>query len=159
VLPPTLRELVRDPIYRPYFTHRPKLYACQARVDARPWAVYGRLMVADEDAAPRWRAGTYRTYHDAFAVVKDALRNDQTYTDVALVSRSVLYHPPVGLVWTRWGARLEWCGRCRRPTYYRKRPNHHALRHAPVLTSDEAYRCYYCGMRRVAQPGYRVRRR
>lgn len=143
VIPPDLRTLLRNPTYKRYFLTPPRIVACQ--IIGQPWQVYAKYVVAGPEGDPeiRWRGGRFRTYADAFAVAKRQLK---AADDVAIVSRAVLYPPPPGL---RWAPHMDWCGRCRRPTIYAVRPRHHALRAAPVLTTDEPFRCYYCGARRV----------
>jgi hypothetical protein len=150
LIPPNLRTLLTDPIYRSYFLRPPAPVACQ--MIGQPWQVYVKTIVAGPEDVPevRWRGGRFRTYADAFACAKRQLK---AADDVVIVSRAVLYRPPDNFGWS---PGLEWCGRCRRPTRYAVRRNHHALRGAPVLTDDEPYRCYYCGARRVFAGGFRA---
>lgn len=163
-LPPNLRLLLEDPAYRKMFTTAPRLVHCQTVPGARPWAVYARATVetAEGDVQTAWRGRLCPTYRDAFQAARDALRaldddEQPVYDDVALVSRSVLYPPPPGFYWIMeypGGTRMGWCGRCRRPTNFRIRPRHHALKRAPALTNEEPRRCYYCGMREAGMPRY-----
>jgi hypothetical protein len=67
------------------------------------------------------------------------------YRDVALVSRRMLFEPPVSVRHTI-EYPFEWCPRCRRPTMYRALQRHHAV---VVLTLQDPYRCYFCGIRRT----------
>ena len=165
-LPPHLRLLLEDPAYRKMFTTAPRLVHCQTVPGARPWAVYARTTVetAEGDVETAWRGRLCPTYRDAFQAAKDALKAEDDdgwrYDDVAVVSRSVLYDPPPGfyrIMEYPGGTRMGWCGRCRRPSNFRVRGRHHALRKAAALTNDDARRCYYCGMRQAAQPRYRER--
>lgn len=167
-LPPNLRLLLEDPVYRSMFTTAPRPVYCQTVPGARPWAVYARTTIetAEGDVETRWVGRLCPTYRDAFEAVKRALRAEDStgdgdatwrYDDIALVSRSVLYPPPPGFYWTMeypGGHRMGWCGRCRRPSNFRIRPRHHALKKAVALTNDEPRRCYYCGMREAAMPRY-----
>jgi hypothetical protein len=164
-LPPTLRQLLEDPIYRKMFTTPPRPSFCQTVAGARPWVVYRRTTgeTAEGDAVTRWTGALCVDYPTAFRCARDALRaldgDELAYSDVALVSRSVLYGPPRGFQWFSYpgGHLMYWCGRCRRPSNFRYRPKHHALRNAPALVRDpaEAKRCYYCGMRWLGMPAYR----
>jgi hypothetical protein len=143
--PPTMRVLLEDPVYRAMFKTIPHLAPSLAY--GQPWAVWGRLTTG------KWRGGKFHTYADAWRVVVKAVRST-TYEDVAIVSRRQLFAPPPGAIWDY---PFAWCSRCRRPTMFAVRPNHHALRDAPVLITDRSEprdKCYYCGMRRVAMPAY-----
>lgn len=140
--PPTIHTLLEDPAWR-RMVKRVPLLAPPLRW-GHPWAVYARRMDG------RWTGGTFATYRDAWLVVVKAVRNP-SYEDVSIVSRRQMFGPPEDFVWD-WP--FEWCSRCRRPSSFIVRPHHHALRSCIVLTSDDPYRCYYCGMRRVAMPAY-----
>lgn len=136
--PPTMRDLLDDPVYRKFVRTVPRLASNLAH--GTPWAVWARKTDG------RWMGGEFSTYADAWAVVVKKVR-DTTFEDVAVVSKRQLfrtipagYRPP-------WG--FDWCSRCRRPTTYAIRPGHHGLRKAPAITTDEPYRCYYCGARAV----------
>ena len=141
--PPSLRQLLDDPIYRAYMKTIPDLSA--NLTIGNPWAVWVRKVEGT------WAGAMFHTYRDAWPVVVKAVR-DSRYEDVALVSRRQLFPPPPSFYWDE--MYYQWCGRCRRPTSFAIRPRHHALRLAPVLTLDDPYRCYYCGMRRCAMPAY-----
>jgi hypothetical protein len=140
--PPTMRDLLDDPFFRPYVKTIPPL--APNLTAGTPWAVWARLRDG------RWRGANVATYRDAWTIVVKAVRNPG-YEDVSVVSRRQLFVPTPTLRWNHhpWSYQYDWCGRCRRPTSYAIRPNHHALRKTPVLTFDEPYRCYYCGARRV----------
>lgn len=171
-LPPTLRQLLEDPIYRKMFRTPPRLSFVQTVAGARPWAVYLRMTTEDAegDLVTRWRGARCIDYPTAFKFARDQLRAEDsdgdggavpTYSDIAVVSRAVLYPPPPGFDWRlqyAGGHLMGWCGRCRRPTNFRYRPKHHALKNAPARTRDDAKSCYYCGMRQAGMPAYRVTR-
>lgn len=154
-LPPTLRVLLEDPVYKRMFTTPPRLSFVQTVPDARPWVVYRRTVTEGAEGEPvtRWTGARCPTYPAAFTYARDALRARDgdafAYDDVVVVSRAVLYAPPPGFYWTDYpgGFSMHWCGRCRRPSNFRIRPKHHALRNAPALTRDDARRCYTCGAR------------
>jgi hypothetical protein len=141
--PPSLRQLLEDPIYRSFIKTIPVL--SPNLTNGNPWAVWARSTEGP------WRGSNFPTYRDAWAVVVKALRNPG-YEDVTIISRRQLFPPPIHFYWDY---HYEWCSRCRRPTTFAIRPRHHALRSAPVMTLDDPYRCYYCGMRRCAMPEYR----
>lgn len=144
--PPSIHLLLDDPVYRKMFRTPPRLPASLQY--GNPWAVWGRLTDG------KWKGGTFPTYADAWRVTVKAIKSEW-YEDVAIVSRRFMLAPPPGATWD-W--QYEWCSRCRRPTSFAIRPNHHALRKAPALITDTAEpreRCYYCGMRRVSMPTYR----
>jgi hypothetical protein len=138
--PPNMRELLDDPIYRKFVMTIPRLSPSLAW--GNPWSVWARKIDG------RWMGGHFHTYRDAWAVVVKKVR-DTSFEDVAVVSKRQLFTtlPLGGHGWRiPWG--YEWCSRCRRPTSYAIRPQHHALRTSPVMTTDDAYRCYFCGARR-----------
>lgn len=143
--PPTMAYLLEDPAYRAMFKTIP--YLPPSLEHGKPWAVWARRVDS------RWQGGLFTTYRDAWAVVVKALRSP-TYEDVSVVSRRMMFEPPPNAFWDY---QFEWCCRCRRPTSFAIRPNHHALRNAPALITDRnepRERCYYCGMRRVAMPTF-----
>lgn len=136
--PPSMRELLGDPIYRKFVKTIPRLSPTLAW--GNPWAVWARRRDG------RWMGGQFPDYTTAWAVVVKKVR-DHDFEDVALVSKRQLFtRLPVGYQ-VPWG--YDWCSRCRRPTTYGIRPHHHALRKAPVITHEDAHRCYYCGARAV----------
>ena len=156
--PPILRDLLSFGSYRQYFRTNPPM---PDNLINNPWQVWGHK--ADNSG---WSSWCVRTYRDAYTIVKEWYNQTHIYDDLCIVSRTVLFKEP----WTQekhlqsgkiiseyptfkglWDRNeYEWCMRCRRPTifeYWRK-PTHRALRLAPILTIDEPYRCYYCGVRR-----------
>lgn len=143
--PPTLNSLLEDPVYRRMFKTIP--YLPESLRWGNPWAVWGRTIDGP------WRGKLFTTYADAWAMTVKCLRNP-AYEDVSIVSRRLMIAPPTAATWD-W--HFEWCSRCRRPSSFAIRPNHHALLRAPALitdTSEPRERCYYCGMRRVSMPAY-----
>ncbi len=141
--PPTMAYLLEDPAYRKMFKTVPHLPASLEW--GEPWAVWARRT----DGA--WRGGNFTTYRDAWGVVVKALRSP-LYEDVSIISRRKLFAPQPGCFWDY---PFQWCARCRRPSSFINRPNHHALRKAPALITDPnepRKKCYYCGMREVAMP-------
>jgi hypothetical protein len=85
------------------------------------------------------------------------IRSDD-YLDVSIVNKRYLTAPLRSLTTALDVAglsRYPWCPRCRRPTYYGAfTEKHHALRLQPALTTDEPFRCYYCGIRKEMAKGY-----
>lgn len=144
--PPHLAALLEDPVYRAYMKTIPWL-APNLRA-GEPWAVWARKTTGS------WAGGKFTSYRDAWAVVVKALRNP-AYEDVAIISRRQLYAPPPGFMSDVAFWNYHWCWRCRRPSSFGIRPNHHALRDSPVVNPDTPDRCYFCGMSRSAMPGYR----
>lgn len=95
-----------------------------------------------------WQRGQYTDYADAFRAMRKQLEKPDT-ADVSLVCKRKMFLPPIGFKWNT--SRYQWCARCRRPSTFRVRYSHHALKGAD-LTTDESIRCFYCGIRRVAMP-------
>ena len=141
--PPTMRELLDDPFFKPWMMTIPRL--SPNLQTGQPWSVWARMRDG------RWRGANVETYAQGWSIVVKAVRNHDAYEDVAIISRRQVFVPGNALRWNHhpWSYGFDWCGRCRRPTSYGIRPNHHALRKAPVLTMDDPYRCYYCGARRA----------
>lgn len=174
ISPPTIFDLLDDPVYRAYMKRVPTAHFSLSY--GQPWQVWART----EDG--RWLTRKFDTYAAAWNVLVKYYRRRGEIGDIALVSRRLFYGPPgewrkvkvkranktpVGQPLTfrydieerwyptfAWDAGLEWCGRCRRPTTFRKLwPDHHALRRQPCLsTDDDPVRCTYCGVRRTATP-------
>ena len=172
VTTPTLRELMDDPVYRAYMKRVPPAWAIHGLTYGDPWQVWLKT------ARGTWKTGRFPSYRDVWPKVVAGLRSDDT-TDVALVSRRVFFAPPgeyytvkvkrtptaanpkpfrIETRWRpvfHWDAGLEWCGRCRRPSWFARLPaKHHAIRtHPTVALEGDPARCVYCGIRREAQPG------
>lgn len=147
LVPPTLRELREDPIYARYIGRNPRLP--ENVRGGMPWQIVARRHV--EAPGSTWALKLMPSYADAYRRVLRMIEDTQ-WEDMAIVSRRTLFKPPVGFTWDE--GRFRWCGRCRRPTLFRFMRSHPALKNAPVLTDDEPFRCYYCGMRQVAQPTF-----
>lgn len=172
--PPTMHELLDDEIYRAYVKRSPRTTVTvlgetkphPGLTIGDPWQVWART------AEGKWRTGKFPTYRDAWQTTIKAYRNPDV-ADVALVSRRVFFGPPGHwekykvrnprtnvIEWRErwvvdyhWDAGLEWCPRCRRPSAFRNlHATHHALKRQPTLTEDDAFRCVFCGIRRVAFP-------
>lgn len=168
--PPTIRDLMDDPVYRSYMRTPPVTIGNPSLTFGQPWQIW--VQTRDD----RWKTGRFSTYPQAFNMMARAVKAPNA-SDVALVSRRVFFPPPG--VWEqykvkvrrrdgsvvietreRWvqtfifdDIRFEWCPRCRRPTEFRwLHWTHHALRQQPCLTEDDPHRCMYCGIRRVAVP-------
>lgn len=153
--PPSLRMLWDDDTYRSFLERKPRLPTNLQH--GQPWMVAARWTDDYIYEMNKSRAWAHRNYCDYFQALDFALEllDRRAIADVAVISRRKLYQPFVNFTWE---PRFSWCGRCRRPTLFRKTSAaHHALRNAPAITLEDPYRCYYCGMRRVAQPNYKER--
>lgn len=148
LIPPTIHELLDDPLYRKYVKTRPYLPVNVQH--GHPWQLWVRTHPVG-DQPSQWRGAKLATYDEAWTLLVKAYRNTAKYADVAVVSRRVFYGPPEGFLWD---IGYEWCSRCRRPSTFRERYSHHALRNAPAIATEDAYRCYFCGIRRIIMPAY-----
>jgi len=147
-LPPDIRELLQVPEFLRMMKTAPWLPQNLRQGD--PW----RLWALKNDGV--WVTLEYPTYADAWRVLVKAVRAPERFQDAAIVNKRRMTAPPDGLerALRRAGFTGPWCPRCRRPTYFGAfKPTHHALRLMPVLSEDEPFRCYYCGIRRVATKG------
>lgn len=172
--PPTMHELLDDPVYRAYVKRVPATTTTAVGITkphpaltiGDPWQVWVRT------TAGVWKTGRFHTYREAWSMTVKAYRSPSAQ-DVALVSRRVFFGPPghwksykarnprtdkIELYerWVfdfHWDFQFEWCPRCRRPTQFRKlHRTHHALKRQPALTTDDPFRCVFCGIRRAACP-------
>lgn len=143
IRPLTMRELLSDPIYRPYLLKAPRLPAgCRS---SAPWRVWG------ERTDDKWAGKEFVEFRDAFELVKKMLK-DPLYHDVAIICKPTEFGPPPGF---QVPPLMDWCGRCRRPSVFRKTYNHHAMRKWPVVSNDDVSRCYYCAARQPEHRWYR----
>lgn len=140
-MPPTLRELLADPVFRMYYKKEPRL------PESLQWGEPWQMWAVTHDG--RWGTRKFETYAEAWAKTIEFYRQPDKFRDVCIVSRRVMFDPPPRAFWS--ASKFSWCSRCRRPSEFRQRsPQHHALRSMPVLTDDNPRRCYYCGIRKVA---------
>lgn len=142
--PPCLRELLAEPLYKAYFKKRPPEPTAQTL--NHPWQVW-----AFNEQTGKWGSKHCSTYPDAYTFVRKLYVKPE-YADIAIVSRAVIHPLPrafkLAELWDPY--RYDWCGRCRRPTIFRYMPSgHRALHSAPAITTDEPYRCFYCGVRKL----------
>lgn len=146
--PPTLTTLMEDKYFRQMMRRNLVLPANLTPPTLSPPFLLWRLTTDG-----KWQRGQYRTYADAFEAMKKYLAREDT-ADLSIVSKRKMFPPPIGF---RWNVhRFSWCARCRRPSTFRTRYSHHALRGVDI-TYDDSQRCFYCGIRRVALPKYMPR--
>lgn len=148
----TLRELLRDPIYKKWFQTVPKLPAEVAHTP--PWRIYiqreqfgswARLELQGYVKAYRWTAKHLKEYHD-----------------IVIVAKRCEFKPPV--VKTKEGKRVywpvpaghRWCTYCRRPTVFAYFSKHHLFSGKPGYNGGIAWakRCMVCGIRAVSVKEY-----
>jgi len=175
IKPPTMRELLDDPVYRAYAKKVPPIP--QTLRHGNPWQLWVRTVRGT------WKTGQFPTYADAWKVLVRQVKDSTEAADVCLVSKRVFFAPPgewedykvrvreegkpprieVRSRWVTtfaWDAGMEWCGRCRRPTRFMPlSERHHAIRKMGVFSPDSNERCMYCGIRRVASPSVANMRR
>lgn len=150
LLPPTMDELYRLPVYRKFIQKNVRL---PQNVDhGNPWMIMIRRWPHD---GPTWGKKLVHSYRKAYFMMREYL-DDPTVEDVAIISRRVLFGPPLGFEWQY--KKFPWCGRCRRPTQFKYMLKHPALNGASVLTYDEPFRCVFCGHRQLTMPRYRPNR-
>lgn len=139
------------------------------------WIATPNSSLHEGHASFRWKGGKFHTYREAYSVVAKALKakdpqtNKPKYYDMCISSRIQLFEPHYTLtpdlqaitsnhnrLTTYTSENLEWCGRCRRLTTFEwAMRSHHALRSSLAITTDDPYRCFYCGIRKVAMPKYK----
>lgn len=143
-----MRELLRDEYFRGMMQRNLVLPSNLTSSVLSPPFLLWRLTTDN-----RWQRGEFSTYVDAFNAMRRQLKKDDT-ADIAIVSKRKMFPPPMGFRWNR--REYTWCARCRRPSTFRVRYTHHAMRGVEI-TTDDSIRCFYCGIRRVALPRHSPR--
>ena len=155
----TIRELLRDPQFKAYFVHVPKLPE-HYTPDAMPW----RLLVLKKDEHT-WRGKRFGTYEEAFAGFKKML---PVIENAAINCPGLNFVPPMRTVRVKnrvdekgkpliktlvWQPRLEpdhqahhWCAYCRRPSVFIDRGMGAKMLNGQRLPAARiALRCMICG--------------
>lgn len=146
---PTLRELLRDEMYRDYFMTPAKLPATLLREGATPWRVWVKTGV---DSGVTWRKKDFPRYKAARDFVLEQVLPRERIVDAALSCKPKGFAAPMAFLdqevqWELQGWR--WCWRCRRPVTFGVYHRHHAVPGYSALAS-EALRCPICGIREIA---------
>lgn len=149
---PSMSELLSDEIYRAYMRKRPRLP--ESAQFGEPWRILAQRVTDDE--TPRWALANMSTYDDAYRRMQKLLAQPKKWADVTIISKRRFFSPPVGF---EWDPKLDWCGRCRRPTMFKVMWRRHpALRDAPVVQySEDLHRCIFCGVRQGFGPQFEMR--
>lgn len=150
-VPPTIYDLYRDE----------KLgYAAEYRVNAQallpgglitgtPWISWAyKVNRVDENGKTllEWGSEEFSTYADAFKDMRAEMKVGY-WDDICIVSKryffaksATCFYPDGFSDWQN-----PWCKRCRRPSTFEEKPNHHALKFT-VPRTHEPLRCFYCGI-------------
>lgn len=155
----TLKELLRDPQYRTYFSKVPKLPA-HYKPENKPW----KLMIL-KPGEKAWRTKRFGTYSEAFAALKKML---PVIEDATINCPALGFMPPIKTVRLKgktdkkgkpvlrtivWKPQLTddmethyWCPYCRRPSIFKIATIAPRMRNGYVLPSPEPkMRCSICG--------------
>jgi hypothetical protein len=135
---PTLTQLLSHEEYASYFERNVRVYESTTQ----PWEITAQRRNG------HWAVG----FRDTFQEARDkvfTLLDSGLYVDASIIARNRIFRIP------RFVDKLElmpigseWCGRCRRPTYFKYYAHtHHALKWAPIIVEGR-FRCYYCGIDR-----------
>lgn len=147
----TTKELLKDPVYRKFFTTVPVLLPHhESPALSPPWWLYLK-----KDAHPlKWRRAHMASYATAFAYIKS---HHNSLRDFAIVSKRRTYLPPVITTpdgkkqyWRSPDPEDEWCPYCRRPTVFKYFSSHHADTKFSRYIDPTTPRCSICGIRRTA---------
>lgn len=157
----TIKELLRDPQYKAYFTKVPKL-PTHYTPEMRPW----KLLVLKPDEH-QWRSKRYGTYQEAFLGMKKML---PIIDNAAINCPALGFMPPTRTVriknkfdpktkkqlirTTLWHPQIEadmaqhnWCPHCRRPSIFKlavlSRPLREGYR---PIHGEPVLRCIICGV-------------
>jgi hypothetical protein len=152
IIPPTWDELMSDPIYAGWVRRVPKLPENVAH--GEPWMIVARRR--SEAPGTTWALKNMPVYADAYHRARRLLKSDE-FEDVAIISKRMLFRPPIGFSWNT--NRFSWCGRCRRPSVFQHSWKHFALKGAAVFAEINTERCHYCGAREVFAGRMKPRRR
>jgi len=143
----TLRELLRDPIYRKWLAKKPKIRVVHS---TPPWRLY-----VQKEQGGKWARVDIPGYAKAYGAVSSKLSE---YYDMALSCKPQAFRPPI----VRVGKKRyyypsppghRWCGYCRRPTIFKRFTKHHAHK-GRILPDYEVY-CSICGARGAGQKQYK----
>lgn len=136
----TLHVLLRDPIYKAWFTQVPK-------VEIPGFQPNWRVLIQVEDG--RWGVAKqeFSKYSDAFNWV---VKNRKKFRDLVIYSKRQQFRPPVVKIegkrnYWPWPRGYHWCTFCRRPTLFRRLRKHPFIKVYDV----EAPRCVICGVRQA----------
>lgn len=149
----TLKELLRDPQYREFFTKVPKLPE-HYTPDTRPWKL---LIIKPGETV--WRSKRFGTYQEAFVGLKKMM---SVIDNAAINCPALGFMPPVRTVRIKgkfdrrgkpilkslvWKPRLEaemgdhhWCPHCRRPSIFKI-----ASLKRSAVQGEPMLRCMICG--------------
>lgn len=150
----TMRNFLKDPIYRKWFTKEP--YLAPHLGNGKPWWLY-----LQEQEEGKWRRAALSTYKQGFVWIQKHLK--EVY-DFSLTSKRRTYLPPVyrpvddegnpardRAYWSNYPSYHNWCPYCRRPTVFAQFERHHAdTEYHRYMTDTSEPRCYICGIRASA---------
>jgi hypothetical protein len=139
ITPPSIHSLMLDPVYAKFMKTIPRLP--ESISHGNPWQVW-----VQRDNG-KWATTRTPTYRDAWSHFRRAYDNPDAFIDVAITSRRRFFGPPAHYVWDV--NAYPWCPRCRRPSVFHETMVHHALKFSSVISSDEPYRCHFCGIRKA----------
>lgn len=142
-----LRELLKDPQYRAWFSKVPKLTTVH---HSSPW----RLFLQKEEGG-KWARADVPTYVKAYSAVKLRLSD---YFDITIHSKPQAFKPPVvefagKRIYLPLPDDHTWCVYCRRPTvfaYFTKHPNM-----PKIILAEYELRCGICGGRAAGMKRYK----
>lgn len=146
---PTLREQLKDPIFRKWFAQAPREKPSAARTPG--WFLY-----VQKDKGGPWKRGEVDSYIQGYKFIAKNLKN---YHDMALSHKRQDFKPPV-VKDKMTGKRryhlpeapgYRWCPFCRRMTKFKYFSNHHAM---PKWVDASEKRCNICGVRQGYCPVY-----
>lgn len=149
----TLRELVKDPVYRQWLKTEP--------VGGFPSYVKFRIYVQVERDG-RWAKKDFDDFKSAYNFIA---RNLSHWYDAALNTRSYMCRPPVVRVEGKrayYAPMLtleghKWCPLCRRPTVFTRFANHHAFSHTNFKPLPFKPRCSICGVAETGVKEYKAK--
>jgi hypothetical protein len=146
VEPCTLRDLLKDPLYKKWFMQVPRLNPRYV-ANTPNW----RVFCLTHDG--KWKRAEFWQYSEAYRFVA---KNIKKYADLVISSKRETFKPPVirykgKKVYWPCPPGHRWCGYCRRPTVFAMFSRHHAI---PIWAPYDK-RCSICGARESFLPAWR----
>lgn len=136
----TLREQLKDPIYRAWFAKQPRR---DTNLPYKNWRV-----LVQKKPGGRWRRVDFETWKQGYKFVA---KNINKYHDMALVSKLYTFRPPIVTEKSTKKKRYhfpvdalgeQWCPFCRRMTEFKFFSQHHNMK---AWLCGLTAQCHICG--------------
>lgn len=140
-----MSRLIKDPEYRSYLTKN-VVYPKNVYHPA-PWRVWAQKVDPSKRSGFAWSGKTFKTYGEAFDLLKRIQKAGPTFEDAAISSRLIGFRAPEQLRQRYKALGYDWCVMCRRPVQFVPMRRHHALDNTLHQYYSHFPVCPYCGIR------------